>query len=372
MRERNILLINNDVELLSLFSITLGEIEYKLKVSLDKETSKNIISENDIDLVIIDFTFESVKPYDLIKYFTELYPDIPRMAILKKDMFNSNDYYEKIYPYVYDVIVKPIVNIDDFKKRITRAIENRNLVIENKKYIDIAIDKSFRAGMLNVLSSMLSRVDNYIDQILADLFIWKDQFLIEACYTDEQKKKLTDFVENFKDKIINLEEIIQINEILLSEYTSEKGININEIIEDILKILKDTLEKKGIYIQKNFTEIPNTHLESLKVVQTILHFIEESIFNFRYSLSKDKKIEISTIKKRNEEKDFISIEISDNSFLIIDNLNIIILNNEEILKDSIFSLKDIKAYLKNIGGNVNIINDTRNKIRRITIELPVV
>ncbi|HOJ64577.1 MAG TPA: hypothetical protein PLE45_09165 [Spirochaetota bacterium] len=372
MREKNILLINNDVELLSLFSIVFGEIGYKLKVVLDKDTSKEIMSNTDIDLVIIDLTFDVAKPYELLKYFTEFYPDIPRIAILTKDMFNSNDYYEKVYSNVYDVIVKPIVNQDDLKKRIMRAIENRNLVIENKRYMDIVIDKSFRAGMLNILSSMLNRVDNYIDQLLAELFIWKEQFLLESHDTEKQKEKFIDFINNFKDKIINLEEIIQINEVLLSEYSSEKGININEIIEDILKILKDTLEKKGIEVKTEYTEIPNTHLESLKVVQCILHFIEESIFNFRYSLAKEKRIEIMTKTKDINEKKFIAIEINDNSFLVIDNLNLIALHNEEILKDSIFSLNDIKAYLQNIGGSLNITNDLKNRIRRIKIELPVV
>ncbi len=369
MSEKNILLINNDVELLSIFSITLAEFGYKVKVALDKETSKQIISEIEIDLVIIDFTFEQVNPYELIIFFKESYPDIPKIALLTKDMFNNN-YYEKIYPNVYDVIVKPISNQEDFKKRIMRAIENRNLMLQNKKYLDIAIDKSFRAGMLNILSSMLNRVDNYIDQLLAELFIWQEQFLQELDNSN-LKEKLIDFVNNFKDKIINLEEIIQINEVLLSEYTSEKGININNIIEDILKILKDTLEKKTIDIIAEYGEIKNTHLESLKIAQCLLHFIEESIFNFRYSLTKEKKIKIKTCLKNIENKEFISVEINDNSFLIIDNLNMIMINNEEILKDSIFSLRDIKIYLENIGGKINIVNDLKKKVRNIEIQFPV-
>ena len=43
-------------------------------------------------------------------------------------MFNNN-YYEKIYPNVYDVIVKPISNQEDFKTFVEILKRNR----EDKK-----------------------------------------------------------------------------------------------------------------------------------------------------------------------------------------------------------------------------------------------
>lgn len=360
---KNILLINNDAELLSIFSIFLGELGYKIKVALDKDVSEHIISEIDIDLIIIDFTFDIVKPYEIMDYIKEKYPDIPKMAILTKDMFNNN-YYEKIYPYVYDVIVKPISNQEDFKKRIMRAIENRNLMIQNKKYLELVIDKSFRARMFNILSLMLNRVDNYIDQLLADLFVWKENFLHNLEQNEKLKEKVINFVNDFKDKIINLEEIIQLNEVLLSENTSEKGVNINNLIEDILKIFKELTEKNSIQIKAEYGDIKNINLESFKIVQCILHFLEEAILNFKYSSSKKKKIGIKTYLKIIDDKEFIIVQLIDNYFLNSDKLNLVISNNDEILKD-------IKIYIDGIGGKINIITDVKKGIRDIEIQFPV-
>ncbi|HOV15854.1 MAG TPA: response regulator, partial [Spirochaetota bacterium] len=86
----SILLINKDPDIMSTFSVILGEYGYNLSVALDKETAIEIVKQKKIDLIVIDFTYFDIEPSDLFDTIVEIKPEIPRIIMIAKEMFDES------------------------------------------------------------------------------------------------------------------------------------------------------------------------------------------------------------------------------------------------------------------------------------------
>jgi len=368
--QKSILLINKDRELLTVFSILASDVGMNLAVALDRETALREVNES-TSLIIVDMTDSDMAPYELLDIYCQNYSDIPRLALMTKDMFNDK-FIEGIYHKVYDVIVIPIVNFEDFQRRIFRTIDNYNLYKENLSYQNILIDKSFKAGALNITSSLLNKVDNYIDQLLAELYLWKDKIISENKENSSLTDGVRDFVSVIKDKILSLEEIIQINETLLEQNASDNETDINEILEDIRKVMKYIFDKKLTGIELFLGDIKKTKLDSSKIVQTIFYFLMESINSSKNIEGGVKNVRINTkMVEGYDKREYIVITFEDNCGGKIDCVE----KKEDGIKkynNEVFSIRDIRNYLETIKGEIETVYDQNADIKRkIILKLPV-
>ncbi|MBP7553102.1 MAG: hypothetical protein KA885_06720 [Spirochaetes bacterium] len=368
--QKSILLVNKDRELLTIFSILASDVGMNLAVALDRETALREVNES-TSLIVVDMTDGDMAPYELLDIYCHNNSDIPRLALMTKDMFNDN-FIEGIYHKVYDVIVIPIVNFEDFQRRIFRTIDNYNLYKENLSYQNVLIDKSFKAGALNITSSLLNKVDNYIDQLLAELYLWKDKIISENNGNENLTEGVRDFVSVIENKILSLEEIIQINETLLEQNGVDKEMDINEILEDIRKVMKYIFDKKFTEIELFLGEIKTTKLDSSKIVQIIFYFLMESINSSKNIEGGAKDVRIHTkIVEGYDKREYIVITFEDNCGGKIDCIE----KKEDGIKkynNEVFSIRDIRNYLETIKGEIETVyaHDADMK-RKIILKLPV-
>jgi CheY-like chemotaxis protein len=370
----SILLINKDTDFMSNFSIILGDYGYNLRVALDSQSAIEMIRQKKIDLILIDFSFTEISPYRLFEEIIKLKPEIPRIIIVTKEILDDVNF-NKMYPYLYDIVIKPVIDINDFRMRIRRGIENTKLLKENREYQKIMIEKTFRIGMLDILSSILHQVNNDVDRLLASLYLWKEE-CSSNFKNEDYSKKFNENFNDFKEKILTIEEKIQLNEVLLSEHISEKGIMIDSIIKDILETLKDTLISANIDVTATYNEIKPTKLDSMKIVQCFFHIIENSISYLKHSqIKREIRITCRNFVGENREE-FIETVIFDNSDSkeIEERLKGFEKDYHNDSKEKRFGLFDIKKYIDSINGYIGIkpgTNENNQGIRTI-ICFPVI
>jgi len=368
----SILLINKDPDIMSTFSVILGEYGYNLSVALDKETAIEIVKQKKIDLIVIDFTYFDIEPSDLFDTIVEIKPEIPRIIMIAKEMFDES-HIKKIYPYIYDIIVKPVVYIDDFRLRIKRGIENSKLLKENKEFQRIMIEKTFRSGMFDILSGILGNVNNHIDQLLADLYFWQEEYRKEL-NGEKILNKFDEYFNTIKNKILDIEETIQLNEVLLSEHKTENGIMINNVIEDILQTLNYTFKSSNISLDLNLEKVTITKIDSSKIIQCLFHLIDNSIYSLKHILNIDRELKIQCRNVTSKNKKKIEITIVDNGIVIYKDLESIFTKNfTPDTKSKVFELYSVKKYIDLIDGEIHITSPIENNLgTKISIKIPIV
>jgi CheY-like chemotaxis protein len=368
----SILLINKDSELMSNFSIILGDYGYNLRVALDVESAIETIKQTKIDLIIIDFSFEKINPYKLFDEIVRIKPEIPRIVVATQQILDDPSF-SKIYPYIYDIVLKPVGDINDFRMRVRRGIENTKLLKDNREYQKIMIEKTFRIGMLDILSSIMHQVNIDIDMLLASLYLWK-----EECFSNfkdkKDLKKFNDNFNNFKEKLLSIEEKIQLNEVLLSEHNSEKGVILGVMLKDIIETMKETMDSYNIKTSLSFETLKPTRLDSVKVVQCFFYLLENSISYLKHSgINREIKITLRNISGNSE---FIEAVIVDNSDSkdIDERLKVFDMDYHDDTSEKRFGMYDIKKYIDSIGGNiiVRILTDGKSKGFKTTICFPVI
>ncbi|HQB61777.1 MAG TPA: hypothetical protein PK899_08990 [Spirochaetota bacterium] len=360
--QKSILLVNKDRELPTIFSILASKVGMNLAVALDRETAIREVNQS-TSLIVVDMTDSSTTPYELLDIYCRDHSDIPRLALMTKDMFNDK-FIENIYSKVYDIIVIPIVNFEDFQRRIFRTIDNYNLHKKNLSYQNILMDKSFKAGALNITSSLLNKVDSYIDQILADLYLWKDKIILENKENLNLTNGIRDFVSVIADKILNLEEVIQINGTLLEQTGSDKETDINEILEDIRKVMTYIYDKKITEIKLFLGDIKKTKIDPSKIIQTIFYFLTELINSSKNIEGGAKDVGIHTeMVEGYDKKEYIVITFEDNCGDKIDRIE----KKEDGIKkydNEVFSIRDVRNYLETIKGEIETIYAKDADIKR--------
>jgi CheY-like chemotaxis protein len=359
---------------MSNFSIILGDYGYNLRVALDVETAIDMINRKKIDLIIIDFSFEKLNPYKLFDEIVRIKPEIPRIVVVTKEILDDPSF-NKIYPYIYDIVLKPVSDINDFRMRVRRGVENTKLLGENREYQKIMIEKTFRIGMLDILSSIMHQVNIDVDGLLASLYLWKEE-CINNFKEKKDLKKFNDNFNNFKEKLLMIEEKIQLNEVLLSEHNSEKGVMLDVMLKDIMETLKETLASYNIKMSVSFETIKPTRLDSVKVVQCFFYLLENSISYLKHSgIEREMKINCRNLTGENQDE-YVEAVIVDNSDSkdMDERLKVFAQDYHDDTSEKSFGMYDIKKYIDSIGGSVNVRQLTNGKTRgfKTTICFPVI
>jgi CheY-like chemotaxis protein len=270
-----ILLISNDPGIMTLFSMILSDSHCSLQVALDQVTSFEILKNRDTRLMILDMSLESVSPPEILKQSIELRPDLPKIILADNSRIHDESY-AAYYPYLLDIVIKPVQNQEEFRMRINRGIDHVRLLEENREYQKKMIEYSFRDGLFEILSSIVNRVNNHVDEILADLLYWKSDFSAGAREGADQQK-VNDLVSLVSRKLFDIEEMIQLNDVVLKSSQDHSYAMINGILGDIISIQKRIFQSKMIDIRYEDAGVKPTAIDAFKIARIFFYVFDALI-----------------------------------------------------------------------------------------------
>ncbi|NVM03265.1 MAG: response regulator [Candidatus Helarchaeota archaeon] len=319
MKERKILIIDDDDNILKIIQLNLEKLGYHVLLSGDGEDGFEKIRMIKPNLVITDFMIPGMSGLEVLKKTKEKYPEI--IVIFMTAYGSQKIAVDAMKKGADDYVIKPFIP-EELMLMVEKHIENKRIRKENEKLREkleekekkIEMIQSRMSGQVNIfykekdkkikLSSEYSKVAEIVAQEFINplsIFSGYLQFLTKNEYKDKdiliKMNKILDKVEkSIKDLIVfsNSEK----NPIL-------EWININYIIEEVLKKVEEKFLEKDIHLIKNFhKDIPNIRADS----NQIHHAFYNLILNAIYFTENNGEISVST--KYNASKMYI--EIADN------------------------------------------------------------
>jgi len=119
-----VVICEDDKNLLQLIELILSDLDIRIIKCADDITLRDIIKNNDIDLLVIDYWLKQVKADEVIKEIQNSNPELP--IILMSAISNLSEVRERLK--VNDYLKKPF-DIDIFKSKVTSYLydtQNRN------------------------------------------------------------------------------------------------------------------------------------------------------------------------------------------------------------------------------------------------------
>ena len=127
----NILIVEDEKDLLELFSAVLSNNGYKTITAKDGKEALNIIENENIDMIITDIMMPNINGFELVEMLRESKFMMPILAITAKSQFKDVEYGFNIG--IDDYMVKPI-NISEMLLRV-KALLRRSRIVNSKEII---------------------------------------------------------------------------------------------------------------------------------------------------------------------------------------------------------------------------------------------
>lgn len=109
-----VVVCEDDKNLLQLIELILSELDVRIIKCSDDISLRNIVKNNNVDLLVIDYWLKKVKADDVIQEIQSTHPNLP--IILMSAITNLSEVKEKLR--VTDYLKKPF-DIDIFKTKVT-------------------------------------------------------------------------------------------------------------------------------------------------------------------------------------------------------------------------------------------------------------
>ena len=124
MKKRNVLIVDDDPDVLSMLERLLKKLEYNPFVAKNGEEAVQIIDRNKIDVVVSDLVMSEMGGMELLKRVKSRKGDVPFVMITGHPTIETA--VEAIKKGAYDYLLKPISK-DDLVLSINRALEKKRL-----------------------------------------------------------------------------------------------------------------------------------------------------------------------------------------------------------------------------------------------------
>ncbi|OGG50696.1 MAG: hypothetical protein A3F84_09715 [Candidatus Handelsmanbacteria bacterium RIFCSPLOWO2_12_FULL_64_10] len=131
MTAGSILVVDDDDNVRDLVVRYLNAQGYRTAAASCGEEALPALDRRDLDLVITDFNMPGLNGLELARKALASDPDRP--VILMTAFADLDNARKSVSLGLYDFIVKPF-DLADFKKSITRALDHRRLVLQNREY----------------------------------------------------------------------------------------------------------------------------------------------------------------------------------------------------------------------------------------------
>ncbi|NQT97417.1 MAG: sigma-54-dependent Fis family transcriptional regulator [Candidatus Marinimicrobia bacterium] len=125
-----ILIIDDEPEITYMFSEYLSEVGYKIFIANTASASQDIFKQETIDIVLLDINMPKTSGSKLLGDFKKQKPEV---IIIMVSAIQEVDMVVKcMHMGAYDYLVKPIIELNQIKIRIERALSERATLLENK------------------------------------------------------------------------------------------------------------------------------------------------------------------------------------------------------------------------------------------------
>ena len=124
MKKRNLLVVDDDPDVLSMLERLLKKLEYNPLVAKNGEEAVKIIDRNKVDVVVSDLVMPEMDGMELLKRVKSRKGDVPFVMITGHPTIETA--VEAIKKGAYDYITKPF-QVEEVQIKIDRALEKRGL-----------------------------------------------------------------------------------------------------------------------------------------------------------------------------------------------------------------------------------------------------
>lgn len=131
----NILIVDDEEEICHLLKSYLSSQGFNVHVAFSGEQALGKVMEENFDLVITDLKMPKMDGMGLLKRLKTSFPDI---AVIILTGYGSLETAIQTLRagQAYDYLLKPLENLDELSFSVSKALEYRNLVLQNKKLIN--------------------------------------------------------------------------------------------------------------------------------------------------------------------------------------------------------------------------------------------
>ncbi len=126
----SILIVDDDTEITFLFADYFSELGYRTYMANTAVKGKDIFAQEVIDIVLLDINMPQISGYKLLKIFKNNRPDA--IIIMVSAIQDVDMVVKCIQLGAYDYLVKPIIDLNQVKIRIDRALSERTTLLENE------------------------------------------------------------------------------------------------------------------------------------------------------------------------------------------------------------------------------------------------
>lgn len=129
LKKYDILVVDDEPDITNLFFSYLNELGYNITVSNSSEGAKKVFREKKYDIVLLDINMPVMSGLQLLQIFKKQNPDI--VVIMISAVREIDIVVKSIQMGAYDYLSKPIVDMNQVKIRIDRAISDIQIRQEN-------------------------------------------------------------------------------------------------------------------------------------------------------------------------------------------------------------------------------------------------
>jgi DNA-binding NtrC family response regulator len=163
MEHENILVVDDEVEMLTLLRNYLTREGYDVKTAPSAETALHLIEEQDFDVVLTDLRMRGMDGLGLVR---EIHQQRPETQVVLMTAFGGLDTaIEAIKAGAYHFVAKP-VKLPEVGALVRKAFTERDLRRENRQ-LRQAIEERYTFGQLLGKSAVMQRLFGLLERLAA-------------------------------------------------------------------------------------------------------------------------------------------------------------------------------------------------------------
>jgi DNA-binding NtrC family response regulator len=161
LKKENILIVDDDINILELIQRHLHDLNYHSFKAISVKEALQILKETQIDLLITDLRMPEVDGFQLIKYVSEHFPELPKLVVTGYP--SLNDAVDVMKSGAIDYLVKPFTK-EELREAVLKSFSQKltSTVIQNK--VSKSIDNQVYGELIGN-SKELKKVTEIIDRV---------------------------------------------------------------------------------------------------------------------------------------------------------------------------------------------------------------
>jgi two-component system, sensor histidine kinase len=299
-----LLLIDDDKGLLNSMKYYFEDQDCEVFTSLNGEEGLSLFYEHKPEVVLVDLNMPGVDGHNIVSHLSRNFPDVPIIVVSGTGLIKEA--VRSINLGAWDFITKPILNFEELEMSVLKALEKKDLLIENRLYkenlehlvverteelnhksekleklveeLNIAKEAAEKSDLLK--TEFLAQISHEIRTPLTAIMSYID--LIEH---DLKGKVDPELAEGFGVIYSSSERIIRTIELILNMSELQLGayepliqyINIESCLEEITTSYKKKLKEKGLSLLINVEkEIPEVKLDKYSFMQVLTNLFDNA------------------------------------------------------------------------------------------------